>query len=44
MTIVPSSRTLRARFLELQRLRKKVRDLERVAAKIEAAKLARPTK
>jgi hypothetical protein len=44
MTMLPSSRKLRARFLELQRLRKKVEDLERIAAKIEATKLARPTK
>jgi hypothetical protein len=44
MTIVPSSRKLRARFLELQRLRKKVKDLERIAARAGAAKPARPTK
>jgi hypothetical protein len=42
--MLPSSRTLRARFLELQRLRKKVKDLERIAARAGAAKPARPTK
>jgi hypothetical protein len=42
--MLPSSRTLRARFLELQRLRKEVKELERIAAKVEAAKPTRPTK
>jgi hypothetical protein len=44
MTMLPSSRTLRERFLELKRLRKKVEKLERMAAKVTVAKRTRPTK
>jgi hypothetical protein len=33
-----SSRTIEEQFLELKRLRKKVEELERMAAKVEAAK------
>ena len=43
MTISPSSDDLREQFLELKRLRKKIEELERRSAKVEAAKRTRPT-
>jgi hypothetical protein len=39
---LPSSRTLEEQFLEVKRLRKRVEELERMAAKAEAAKRNRP--
>jgi hypothetical protein len=39
-----SSLTLKKRFLELKRLRKKVKTLERSVAQTEAAKRKRPAK
>jgi hypothetical protein len=44
MTLLPSSHRLRKQFLELKQLRKKVEELERMAAEVEAAKRTRPTK
>jgi hypothetical protein len=42
MTISLSSDDLREQFLELKRLRKKIEELERRSAKVEAAKRTRP--
>jgi hypothetical protein len=42
MALLPSSQALRKQFFELKQLRKKIEKLERMAAKVEAAKRTRP--
>ena len=42
MTMFATSHSLRKKFLELKQLRQKVEDLERMAAKAEAAKRNQP--